>query len=81
MKYFGALGVTVIVVSAIFFAISVYNKIVRQDKEEAARHVWFDAHKCKREGYIARGTGDPWRLYRCDDGMLYTWWDIPTKAP
>lgn len=42
--------------------------------ENAARRAWFEASDCKPEGYAGKA---PHRTYRCADGVLYVYHDMP----
>jgi hypothetical protein len=46
----------------------------QQKEDDIKKQVWFEKHQCVPEGYVGQY---PKRTYRCDDGILYVWNDIP----
>lgn len=62
-----------VVAGFIWFVFAVQKQA--HDKEYLRKLNWFEAHHCKHDGYLA--TRYPTRLYRCDDGAVYVWRDIP----
>ena len=60
------------------FVYLLYKDDVRRQAENQARYVWYQAHNCKAGGYVA-SRGYPIRIYKCDNGSEYTWYDIPME--
>ena len=76
MKRWSWISLIVLVTAAgIGFYAIIIDKSEQDVRKEAFRQQWYTEHKCKPGGY----TGRERRMYICDDGVPYTWYDLPTQ--
>lgn len=61
------------VAAAVLLIAGLVALLWQSTKEDSEKKAWFLAHYCRPEGY----ANFNYRTYRCDDGVLYTWRDIP----